>query len=354
MAAGTTLIDKAKIRRILVLKWSAMGDIVVSTAFFEDIRRAFPDATIDLNVGKAFAGLFTADPRFREVICSDFKGSDRRLPGLLAWVKRTRKAGYDLIFDLQSNDRSRLLLTLLRVSSVSSPMIVGLHDRFPYHVAPPPDTPAGSIRQERALAAAGVEHVTARPVLAIPEVNRKKVAELLATHNLETGKYGIFFPGCQAGGELKRWGWQRYAALAERLYRADNTRVVLVGGPDDLQECDNIMAAVSDTNVVVNLCGQTAILDVLPLVESSHFVVGNDTGTVHIASCTTKPIIVICGPTDPRRVKPVGDNVVALQADIDCINCYRKECNHHSCMEQVTVEMVLEKLNTLMGKTNAC
>jgi len=347
MAAGNLLTDKNRVRRILLLKWSAMGDVVISTAFFEDIRRAFPGAAIDLNVGKAFAGLFTGDPRFRAVIPSDFKGKERRLPGLLAWVRRMRAAGYDLIFDLQSNDRSRLLLSMLRLASFPAPVIVGLHDRFPCHLAPPAGTAAGLVRQVMALQAVGVEHVTMRPCLHVPSANRSRAAGLLAVHGVEQGSYGIFLPGCQAGGELKRWGWERYSALADLLCR-DGSKIILVGGPDDLEECARVAATVSRKDCLVNLCGQTAILDVLPLVEMSRFVIGNDTGTAHIASCTEKPIIVICGPTDPRRVKPVGDNVIALQADLDCVNCYRKECSHQSCMQMVTPVMVHDRIMEML------
>lgn len=341
--------DKERIRRILLLKWSAMGDVVISTAFFEDIRRAFPHAAIDLNVGKAFAGLFSDDPRFRAVIPADFKGRDKHLPGLLAWVRRMRAAEYDLIFDLQSNDRSRLLLSLLRLSSFPAPLIVGLHDRFPCHLAPPAGTAAGLIRQVMALQVAGVEHVTPRPRLHVPEANRSRAAGLLAAHGVAPGSYGIFLPGCQAGGELKRWGWERYAALADMLCHEGTSRVVLVGGPDDLEECARVADAVSRKECVVNLCGQTAILDVLPLVEMSRYVIGNDTGTAHIASCTDRPIIVICGPTDPKRVKPVGDNVIALQADLDCVSCYRKECSHHGCMQMITPSMVRDKIVEMLS-----
>jgi heptosyltransferase-2 len=54
--------------------------------------------------------------------------------------------------------------------------------------------------------------------------------------------------------------------------------------------------------------------------------------------------VVICGPTNPRRVKPVGDQVRTLQAELDCKNCYGKECDHHSCMSQVTPQMVVDVL----------
>ena len=61
-------------------------------------------------------------------------------------------------------------------------------------------------------------------------------------------------------------------------------------------------------------------------------------------------MLVICGPTDPDRVKPVGDQVLALQAPSECLNCYRKDCNyhiHHDCMKSVSVDMVIDKLKAM-------
>ncbi|MBL8253945.1 MAG: hypothetical protein JNJ76_10115, partial [Candidatus Competibacter sp.] len=66
-----------------------------------------------------------------------------------------------------------------------------------------------------------------------------------------------------------------------------------------------------------------------------------------VAAATDRPMVVICGPTDPHRVKPLGDNVVALQADLPCINCYQKDCAHHSCMPAITPDRVIATLRAL-------
>ena len=47
-------------------------------------------------------------------------------------------------------------------------------------------------------------------------------------------------------------------------------------------------------------------------------------------------MLVLCGPTDPRRVRPLGPRVETMQADLPCINCYRKHCLHHACMRLLT------------------
>ena len=77
-------------------------------------------------------------------------------------------------------------------------------------------------------------------------------------------------------------------------------------------------------------------------------VVANDTGPGHILAAADKPMVCICGPTDPVRVKPICSKVETLQAEVECRNCYLKECpNRHICMEEVTADMVIESLRGL-------
>ena len=124
-------------------------------------------------------------------------------------------------------------------------------------------------------------------------------------------------------------------------------KTIIIGGPDEMDECEKIRAAVGE-DWMINLCGKTQIPDIVPFAKAARLLVGNDTGTAQVASCADRPMVVVCGPTDPLRVKPVGANVVALQAELDCINCYcKKPCDHHTCMKMITPQMVLERLQQL-------
>jgi|GEM_PF-2821976 len=168
-----------------------------------------------------------------------------------------------------------------------------------------------------------------------------------AAHGLTPGQFAIFLPGCNVNGHLKRWGAARYAALANQLHQEGLERIALIGGPDEIEECQHIAQACGPW--LVNLCGQTAVFDIPSLCEPARFIVANDTGTAHLAAATPTPMLVLCGPTDPRRVKPLGDNVITLQADLPCINCYRKTCSHHSCMAMLTPSRILQRLRELIG-----
>lgn len=322
---------------------------MISTAIFEDVKKAFPEASVDLQTSRSYKQLFTEDRRFNDVMSVDMKGDDRGARGLWRLLAKVREQRYDLVIDLQSNDRSRWFLSLLRILSSGRTAMVGLHDYFPYHHAPEKNAPAGFVRQQLALQAAGITASTAQPTLYVPQRNRERVQDLVKQYSLPESGFVIFLPGSHPSGKLKRWGAHRYAALADTLYGQGIGPAVLVGGPDDQEECSGIVEKVDKAESVVNLCCKTEIMDIIPLAERAGFTVGSDTGPAHVASAAGSPMLIICGPTDPRRVKPAGDHVDAIQADIDCINCYKKECSHHSCMAAITVEMVLNKIETGMA-----
>ena len=333
------------IRRILVLKWSAMGDVIIATALFEDIARAFPDREIHLNTLPAWQELFAQDSRFQRVFAVDLRDRRRTIPNMIEWLRQVRAQRYDLAIDLQCNDRSRLLLGLLALGGRPIPFRLGNRRQFPYNIAPAElPNPVHSFTRGRAeLRAGGIPATTPRPVLHVPDHYHARARDLLARHGLMAGRYAILLPGCNASGHLKRWGADRYSALAHQIHHQGLDHVVLVGGPDEIEECQRIAQACGPW--LINLCGQTAILDIPPLCEPARFIVANDTGTAHLAAATTVPMLVLCGPTDPRRVKPLGDNVTTLQADLPCVNCYRKDCSHHTCMAMLTPSRVWRQLH---------
>lgn len=337
-------IDAGNIRRILVIKWSAMGDVVGATTFINDIRAAYPAAEIDLNTLAPWDRLFEGDPRFRQVFAIDVRGRKGRFAAALKWIKAVLAGRYDLIFDLQSTDRSRIMLGIVRLLSPQLRAIVGHNPGYPYIYAPQrPAEPYPGWHSDLALKAAGVPRIACHGYLHVSQASRDRVAELMSRNGLVAGRYVLLLPGSQRAGWLKRWGVDRYAALARELRAQGVPRVAIIGGPDEVEDCAAIAGRSGEG--VINLNGQTSISEIVPLAEGAACIVGNDTGAAHVASCAGRPLLVVCGATDPRRVRPIGPHVQAVQWIGPCINCYRKTCNYQpelACMAAVTVETVAD------------
>ena len=338
-----------QIRRVLVIKWSALGDVVIASALMEDIARALPHAEIHLNTQPNCAGLFAHDPRFAEVWAIDVRSKAHRWANSLAWLKKVRAGRFDLVIDLQRSDHSRFLLSLLLLVGGAPRIRVGNRGGFPYTHQPAirnADAHAFPMMQS-VLQAIGIPTTTSHPVL-YPAADRLPAVDALRQqHGLEDGRFVVLLPGAAAAHPLKRWGAARFAELARLLHAQGVPKIAVVGGPDEVDDCAEI-AAVGD--YVVNLNGQLQLLDIAPLCAGAIAIIGNDTGTAHFASAAERPLLVLCGPTDPRRVKPIGRTAVAVQAQLPCRSCYAKVCANpdtQACMKAITPEWVAARLPEL-------
>jgi heptosyltransferase-2 len=352
MPTDAAPLDRAGIRRILIVKWSALGDVVIASALMQDIALAFPDAEIDLNTMPNCLGLFAHDPRFREVFALDVRKKGQRWQMAREWLKRVRAGRYDLLIDLQRSDHTRFLLTLLWLSGGAPRHRLGNRGGFPYTQQPQVRDPqAHAFRMMRSvLESAGIPVATTHPVFHASPESAVKVAALRAQHQLHDGRYVVLLPGSQAAGVLKRWGIERYAELAGLLHRQGMDKVVLIGGPDEVEDCRQI-ALTGD--FIVNLNGALGLLEIAPLCAGAAAIIGNDTGTAHFSAGAGRPLLVICGPTDPRRVKPIGDQALALQAALPCSNCYAKTCANaeqpHACMQAITPTFIAAQFARLQA-----
>ena len=339
-------LTREPIKKILIIKWSALGDLAIASAIFEDIRNAFPDAMIDLNTLPVWKPLFEHDRRFNRLISIDIREPGKKFRAARQWLAQVSRQRYDLVVDLQSNDRSRMLLTLLSLGPGRIRYRIGNNQQFPYNIRPLQNLRNTFQRCQSALQAAGIPANTMIPVLSYSADNLARVEKLRQQHKLLPGRYAVFFPGSQAEGYLKRWGAANYAALAKLLTAYGVEKSVLVGAGDEMDECLKIVQA-AGSDCIVNLCGQTEILDIIPLCEQARYIVANDTGTARVAAATDKPLLMLFGPTNPDRDTPGGAHVAALQAseqELPCIKCFRKTCDHHSCMKLLDPERVLQRL----------
>lgn len=337
------------INNILIMKWGALGDIAVASARFEDVRRAYPKAKIDLNVMAPFDQLFYEDLRFNKIISIDLRKSGGRVSGALKWLHEIRRRKYDMIIDFQSNDRSRLMMSLLHLLGSAGKYRLGHHAIFPYNYTPNCDVMSlhPFTLQQKLLESIGVSAETKHPTLHVGIDAKRRVRKLMELYDLSPGEYIILMPGSNIRGYLKRWGGEKYLLLAQKIYKSGVNKVVVVGGADEKDICHSIENSCSG-DWLINLCCKTEIIDLLPLAQGARAIISNDTGTAHISAAAERPMIVVCGPTDPFRVKPIGEKVVVAQADVDCLGCYQKECSHHSCMKSLSVITVFEKLQVLL------
>lgn len=265
---------------ILIIRHGAFGDIMQCNGALADLREFHNGARITLLTEPAFSALMSRCPYFDEII------TDRRPPlthiGEQLALRRTlRVSNFSRVYDLQNSDRTTLYRRLFL-------------PELPWSIAPgrtPGDESDAPQRFAAQLQAAGV------PVIRTLEPDAswmvEDVTSILAADNVKS-PYIVLIPGCSARHPHKRW--PHYPELASRLLSCGYD-VVTVPGPDELDIAKSIPGHV--------LTGQSRYLDWFQLagvLESAHYVVGNDTGPTHLASCLGRPGLALFGPhISPKR-----------------------------------------------------
>lgn len=330
-----------EIHKVLIVRWGGLGDLALCSAVIDDLTRAMPNASLHLHTEPPWQQLFASDPRLDKVWDYPIR-KHPALSGLRWYLRLLREQGYDLIVDLQCNDRSWLLLSLAKLLGLAPAWIVSRKGRFPYSFTTPPhstDVPAIQLLR-MPLELLGIEPHANRPVLFYSAKDEHEALALLTP--VSRHAFGILVPGCSAAGAQKRWGSSNYIELSRQwLHSGEVKQMVILGAADEADVCAAVAAGIGDQ--ALNLCGKTALTHILPLVKQAKGLVSNDTGIAHIAAAAGVPMVVICGPTLALRVKPLGGHVKALQIDPDCF----KTRPMAECMARLRADAVLKTLRSI-------
>jgi len=164
-------------------------------------------------------------------------------------------------------------------------------------------------------------------------------------------------PGA-AYGQAKQWPPARVAELTARLVRERDAVCVLVGAAHD-RDAGRAIESWLRTNAaeilprVKNLIGKTDLGTLVAMTSLSRVCVTNDSGVMHVAAATGRPVIAMFGPTDERVTRPIGRGDV-LTADVFCRPCHLRDCPiDHRCMKRITVDMVFAAVSRHLAFTSS-
>jgi len=321
--------------RILIIKPSAIGDIVHALPVLNLIRRRWPAAHITWLVTPACAALVEGHPQIDEVMYFDRRGlgsawrSPRAALELFGLNGDFRRRKFDLVVDLQGLFRSGWFLGQTR-----APLRVGFANArefgwlfYTHRILSSWEDHA----VERYLCIAEALGLGKSPIefhFAVDDDDRAQLAAKLP----DPAPYAVLLPG--ANWDTKRWPAERFSALVRPLAERFGLRCIVAGGAGDGALAAQIVGA-------QNLAGKTNLRQLIALLEGAKLVVAADTGPMHIAAALGKPLVTMYGPTDPIRTGPFGRMDTVVRLDIPCSPCFSRKCSHQSCLQWLGIEPVL-------------
>ena len=345
--------NKTDIPKILLIKLGAVGELVMASPFFEQLRKHFPHSEIVLVVGRSSYAAVEHNPNINRFILADdldlyHGGLIRRSLEFFGLIFKLRKEEFDLSFILQRAVAFRLLSCLVGI-----PVRVGFgrgrKDFFLTHSVPSRQVRNESESYLDLLRKLDIPAAFEKTFYYLSDEEKDFLDLFVERHGIASGEQVVAVaPG---GGEstkramlTKRWPAQNYIELIQRLQRERSSRVILVGGPGDREITNRIIQISPNCLDATDL----SFGDMASVLRRCNLFIGNDSAPHHIAAAMGIPCIGIFGPTDPRQWAPLDQNSSVVIKPVECHPCLTDEtfpkCSHIRCLSLITVDDVWQQL----------
>jgi heptosyltransferase-2 len=335
--------------KILVIRFTSMGDVILATSLFSFLKKNYPDSHIFFLTDVRYSGIFKDDSRLDSVIGAEKAqemGDCRELFGMQ----------WDMVIDLQNNKRS--FQVKKRLSSAHAPYV--FNKRYPkrflllttrLNFYSPDDHVA-----LRYIETAGVEKgtlpVAPPPRVCISETDSKRLLEAVFTDG--TAKPLLALIPFSA---WKNKEWMReYFIVVGRYFFAKGWRVVVLGGPEEEREALDMKMKIGPD--CKSLAGRLSLYECACILKESSLALGNDTGLSHLSrACGVKAGVIFGSTTWQFGFFPFGDPPYKVfQTDFFCRPCHPHGGNicfmgNRPCLRRITPESVIAGLEDLYGES---
>ena len=364
-------------RKLLLIKLSAVGDVVHTIPVLHKLRRRYPRAQLDWLVTPPIAELLRHHPAITNII--EFNREAWSAPWRLApfavyagLAARLRAVRYDLVIDMHGQFRTAAL-TL----ASGAPARIGFDRprarvwdasprKFPeqarkhawqgaregswlaytHHIAVPTLDIHAVDRYLNVGSILGFDQEPADFSFPIPQSANSRIELLLRQYRIDHADLVTISPGTI--WETKHWGNDKFAKVA-RHFMSRGFAVALTGSQRERVVCEEVAELAPGA---VDLAGMTSLSELAALIRRSAISITNDSGPMHLAVALKRPVVSIFGPTDSMWIGPYRRADAVLRADLECSPCYLrrlKDCSHgHDCMDRVSPLAVIERAEKVL------
>lgn len=335
--------------RIVIVRFTSLGDVVKATGLPRQIRARYPQAHLTMITAEAYLPLIADNPHLDRAI-----GFERKqgFAGLRRLARELRAEGVDLVVDIHKSPRSRLLARWLGAPGVDyskRTLARWLLIRFGI------DTYRRPRRKEQDFAAAlapyGIEDDGRGPEIFLdrlrndPALRERFGAELERIDGWRRMGLPVIGVAPVAAWELKRWPIGAFRAFAEGFVRKTGGGVAVFGGPED-REARALAEGLGAH--AISLVGRTTLLESAYFASLTDLTLANDTGMSHLTEAVGRDAIVLFGPTTEHLgYFPARPGSIVVQRDLPCRPCTRMgegRCTHplpKACLVGIAPEHVL-------------
>jgi heptosyltransferase-1 len=344
-------------KRILFVRLSSLGDLILTLPTLKAIKDRYPRAHIAWLVQEAFQEVLSGNPYLDEIIPVDLlsvtdkyatplkclQGGTRFFHNLGRAFRIFRERRFDVVLEFQALFKSGVFAFLNRgAERYGFKNARELSHLFLTHPLFVRDKSRHAVENYLQFARYfGCSPETVEFPLSIPPEDMHYIEGILRGEGIKPGDLTVFV-SATARWRSKFWEQGAFARLGDELVRRYGAKLVFSGLPSEAEYLQGIKAMMHEDALI--MAGRTTIKQFFALIQHSHLYVGVDSGAMHAAAAFGIPVVALFGPSDPRWIGPYGQEQGIVRVDLSCSPCNRRDCPDKSCMLKISTEMVLQKV----------
>jgi heptosyltransferase-3 len=362
---------------ILIANIRLIGDVILTTPLIGLLKKAYPEAAIDLLVNRGTGEFLEKDPRVRAVIYSDGieeTGTGQAKSGYLGRVFRR----YDLAINMNASDRGNIAVVMagkkLRVGFYTSGSVMkSLWQRLllTHPLSFPQDIPVARYCQVVAQAL-DIPHERLEVKVYWDGGDEARVNSLLEERGV-SNPFFVVHPF--ARWIYKLWDFEKFAAASDAICERYGLQPVWTSSPSPQEKAQLVDAAGRCRHEPILLGGELTLNQMTCLLGRADFYLGLDTAISHLAASTGIPMVALYGPTFTSRWFPWYNNgpsdqqcpptrgilhrgnIVVLQKEWECVPCGKAGCDDSGtspspCIQAFSVDDVLSAVAACLAEAN--
>lgn len=345
-------------KKILVIRFSSLGDVILTLPLIKVLKEKFPESEIDYLTKASYSDILKINPSISKFITVD---DELDYKGLKELKKRLVKEDYDLVIDVHNNIRTFYLKLFLRRHtrvlsfkkySIRKFLLVDFKINLMKNLPPIYLRYIQSLKKIPGISLDTSKLELTQNIYTDPQ-SKQNLELLLKENKIPADKQLIcIVPGSKHF--TKTYPSVYYAELINKL---DKTKysIILAGKGNDKEIIDSIKTQCG--NNVYDLCNKLSLLELAELVKKSSLVIGGDTGPIHIAEASNIPLLMIAGSSVMEfGFYPQSEKAIILEnKNLKCRPCShigRDKCpkGHFKCMKEITSEILWENLTPFLSK----
>lgn len=355
--------NKKNVKRILIIRDGLLGDTVFITPILRRLNYTFPDASIDVIVGKKSVDVLKYFPGIQKIIPFKYDLSIISIIKQTVFFLSLISKRYDLLIIPEVNPHYTIMGKLVVPKKIISFAQV-MRNSVDYFIERPKKR---AVLAEPELVLEWTESPDEdKPVLFVSDQEVKQIKSILKSYGIsENDEILLFNPGSSKQNSEKDWDLNSYIPVADHFASKYGYKIIFNGIQRDKEAYEKLASGFSVKPVMLAGENTVSIRMLFALISISKLVVGVDTGTIHIATAFDIPVVCLIGFTGVDNTGPYNPDVPVhiITADMPCIPCMNSDpkpaqwdiCKNIfpvECMRRITPERVITEMENILAMLN--